>query len=287
MFDTSLDKEEAIHQLVRSLVVTHPGPHALLYVVRVCARYTSEEFHAYVRLKRVFGESVTNNIIVALTHGDLLEEENITLDDFLAEVSGELKSMLKECGRRCIIFNNKRPGNEAHQLVKVIQSLCRGHFVHCAFSEAIRATVDEETKRRLGDAHQEELKKSCSVKALHQAELPIEAEQEARKMNDELTEVKKEVAAARTTRLIAAIAGSVVGGVAGAAVLPLTGPFAFFAGFALGSSIGHLAGEALSEKHTLKNTEPEHEKDKSKETLRIRRENQLLTSMETRLFKID
>ena len=245
-FDTERSEEEVIRQVIRSLIVTHPGPHALLYVLRVDVRYTAEEFNAYIRLKKAYGESVTSHIIVALTHGDALEAENLSFNDFIVQANTELNTVLRECGRRCILFNNRRPGNESQRLITMIQGLGRGPFQESPYSRPAQEVVNKEIRRRLIEAHQEELRNNPYVRDLKSDK--ERAQQEAQRLRRELEELRKEVAEGRETRIVSTVVGAAAGAglAAGAlAFAPVTVPAAI-AATAVGGNVGHVVGELIS-----------------------------------------
>ena len=231
IFDTELSDEEVIQQVAKSLIVTHPGLHALLYVVRVGARYTEEELKAYNRLKKTYGEDITARTIIILTHGDVLEQENLTLDDYKANASQELNTVLRECGNNCIVFNNKFPGEVVCDLMNMIQELGRGHF-QSPYLASIQASVDSEVRRIVEDVNEDELK---TVPNLDQ----MKRDEAARA----LEHLKKEVSEGRRNRLVATVVGFVLAGVV---AVPVAGPAAAVAAAAMGGNIAHIGAEALA-----------------------------------------
>ena len=105
MYDTSKTQQEILVNIVQAVACTHPGPHAILYVIRL-GRFTAEEFGVFNRLKALFDENVVRYMIVLFTGGDDLEKEGKTLYDLMPHAPKELIQIIEECGHRCLVFNN-------------------------------------------------------------------------------------------------------------------------------------------------------------------------------------
>nr|KAG5702327.1 hypothetical protein BaRGS_002994 [Batillaria attramentaria] len=104
----------------------HPGPDAILYVVKL-GPFTAEEFGVYQRLKALFDPSITNFIIVLFTCGDMLERKNRTFADFIQKAPKELHQVLRECGNRSIVFNNRARHStlQVERLLERVRSMKR------------------------------------------------------------------------------------------------------------------------------------------------------------------
>ena len=81
LFDTKRTHEEISINIVKAVVGMHPGPHAILYVVKV-DRYTEEEHAVYTRLKALFDEHLTRYLVVLFTGGDRLRWAGVFTDAF-------------------------------------------------------------------------------------------------------------------------------------------------------------------------------------------------------------
>ena len=126
LFDTHKTHEEICTNIVQAVAGMHPGPHAVLYVIRV-GRFTAEEYAAYRRLKALFDDSIVHHIILVFTHGDELEREGKRLADLMASPSTpkDLKQVFKECGHRCQLFNNMAsdPQPQVDELLAAVRRL--------------------------------------------------------------------------------------------------------------------------------------------------------------------
>ena len=211
-FDTEISEEAVFDNAVRSLMVAHPGPHAVLFVLRAGLRFTDEEQKAYNRLKRVFGEDVVNHIIIALTYGDVLEEEGCTLDDIKNDANEKLTTVFRQCGHRCIVFNNKQPGNETRDLIREIQNLGRGPFTQGnSLLGMTQQAVESEVRRRVRASQEVELRNDPHGQRL-------QSENEA--YERELENVRREAAAGLNKALVASVVGLAVGAVVAVFVPP-------------------------------------------------------------------
>jgi hypothetical protein len=84
LFDTSgCSNFEIQVELTRALALTLCEIHAFVFVLNV-SRVTQEEFDAFCIFIGKFG---TSHSIVALTHGENLEEEGITVEQLLTSAN--------------------------------------------------------------------------------------------------------------------------------------------------------------------------------------------------------
>ncbi|KAK7485406.1 hypothetical protein BaRGS_00023354, partial [Batillaria attramentaria] len=134
LINTCQSLEEISTKISRAVICLHPGPDAILYVVKLASRYTSEDFDAYVRLKALFGENITKYIIVLFTGGDFITGGR-TLDDDLKSAPTNLVTVLRECGNRYIVFNNKTedPQPQVNELLNMVRQMKRENAGPYAF----------------------------------------------------------------------------------------------------------------------------------------------------------
>ncbi|KAK7491175.1 hypothetical protein BaRGS_00017612, partial [Batillaria attramentaria] len=124
LFDTNKTEDELHNAIVKAVIGTHPGPHAVLYVIKI-GRYTTEDFEVYSRLKHVFDANISNYMIVIFTHGDLLEKTNKELKDLLSHAPKQLHQVVSECSGRCVVFNNAAKEKQRYvgQLLQEVRAL--------------------------------------------------------------------------------------------------------------------------------------------------------------------
>ena len=64
--------------------MANDGIHAMLVVVSLRSRISIEEAAAIVTLLKFFGNKISDYMILVFTGGDQLEEDDVTLDDYLS-----------------------------------------------------------------------------------------------------------------------------------------------------------------------------------------------------------
>uniref|UniRef100_A0A7N0U6C8 AIG1-type G domain-containing protein n=1 Tax=Kalanchoe fedtschenkoi TaxID=63787 RepID=A0A7N0U6C8_KALFE len=91
------------------------GIHAIVFVLSILNRFSKEEEAAFISLKALFGNKITDYMIVVFTSGDALED--CTFAEFLAsrEIPEPLKDILVQCENRALLIENK-PVNEQEKL---------------------------------------------------------------------------------------------------------------------------------------------------------------------------
>ncbi|KAH9524049.1 hypothetical protein Btru_047999 [Bulinus truncatus] len=117
--DTDMSDDEVRNFVVVSMsyaIALNPkGYHAFLLVVKFGERFTRESRLTIDVLKKVFGESfVRKYCILVMTHGDQFEEET-SFRDWLSEQRGDLMDLVRECGDRIILYDNKTKEKEKRE----------------------------------------------------------------------------------------------------------------------------------------------------------------------------
>ncbi|KAL1279190.1 hypothetical protein QQF64_025863 [Cirrhinus molitorella] len=75
-FDTGLTQEETMTNIMKSVSLSSPGPHAFLILLRV-GRFTCEEQQIPKMIEMMFGQEVSKYSIILFSCGDLLEEQSV------------------------------------------------------------------------------------------------------------------------------------------------------------------------------------------------------------------
>ncbi|XP_070560159.1 uncharacterized protein [Ptychodera flava] len=103
------------------------GIDAFIIVLNVDERLTEEGLLSLKFLRGLFGEDMMKYSIVLFTGRDQLEEENVTLDEFLETTPTSLRNIIKDCSDRVIAFNNKNMGDEKQvaDLIDMVKQIKR------------------------------------------------------------------------------------------------------------------------------------------------------------------
>uniref|UniRef100_A0A1J3EJW4 Protein AIG1 n=1 Tax=Noccaea caerulescens TaxID=107243 RepID=A0A1J3EJW4_NOCCA len=119
--DLGLSAEFISREIVRFLTLAEGGIHAVVLVLSARTQITQEEVSTLRILHALFGSEIAAYFIVVFTGGDVLEEEGVTLDEFLGreDCPPFVKDVLKMFGNRMVLFDNKThdEGKKAEQSI--------------------------------------------------------------------------------------------------------------------------------------------------------------------------
>ncbi|XP_006034612.1 GTPase IMAP family member 7-like [Alligator sinensis] len=121
LFDTKVSLNETAKEIGRCVVVSSPGPYAIVLVMQL-GRFTEEEKETVARIQDIFGEEAVRYMIFLFTRKDDLQGGN--LEDFLKALDDkDLQQLLDKCGRRCLAFNNRATGQEQQDQVSELTGM--------------------------------------------------------------------------------------------------------------------------------------------------------------------
>nr|XP_012807555.2 GTPase IMAP family member 7 [Jaculus jaculus] len=148
LFDTKESLDTTCREISRCVIFSCPGPHAIVLVLQL-GRYTEEEQKTVALVKLVFGEVAMRHMIVLFTRKEELEERS--LQDFIAESDVTLRSLVGECGGRCVAFSNKACEDEkegqVQELVGLIQKMQQANG-GAYFSDAIYRDIEQKLREK-------------------------------------------------------------------------------------------------------------------------------------------
>ncbi|XP_018919032.2 GTPase IMAP family member 9-like isoform X3 [Cyprinus carpio] len=151
MFDTSMTEEQLKAEIEKCVIMSAPGPHAFLLVMRLDMRYTNEEKNTVKWIQENFGEKATRYTIILFTTGDKLKGQ--TLDDYISE-DNDLKALVKEYRDRYHLFNNEDIKNRSQvtELLKKIEKMVKEnggqHYTNEMYRKAQNEIEWEAKKQR-------------------------------------------------------------------------------------------------------------------------------------------
>ncbi|KAI3684584.1 hypothetical protein L6452_33808 [Arctium lappa] len=125
LFDSSIDLETTVKEIVSCIKMAIDGIHAVLVVYSVCNRFSDKEKAAISILQDLFGKKICDYMIVVFTGADELEEDGKTLEEFLCNCPEALKEILRLCGNRCVLFDNRtkdqtKKANQVQNLLSLV-----------------------------------------------------------------------------------------------------------------------------------------------------------------------
>ncbi|KAK1335243.1 hypothetical protein QTO34_004827 [Cnephaeus nilssonii] len=197
IFDTEEPDAHMQREIANCILLTSPGPHAVLLVVPL-GRYTKEEQKAVKKMLSMFGSKARRYMILLFTRKDDLD--GMEFNDYLKEAPEGIQDLIEQFKDRHCEFNNKATGAEQEaqraQLLNLVQRIVMQNKGGCYTNKMYqRAEVEiqkqiqmkqeqyrdelEREKRQLREEYEDKIKK-----------LEDKLEQEKRKaeMNRELEE---------------------------------------------------------------------------------------------------
>lgn len=174
-FDTGRSEKEMKSEIVRCIVESAPGPHALVIVLKV-EKFTKQEQAVIDKICQHFSENALKYATVVFTHGDQLPE-GMKIEEYVNDSEG-LSGLMKKCGGRCHVVDNKywkkNPqdeyrGNQVQvaELLKTIDKIVeennREYFINETLQNMERAIQEEEEriKNSSGNKSLEEIRKQA------------------------------------------------------------------------------------------------------------------------------
>ncbi|XP_038176600.1 GTPase IMAP family member 7-like [Arvicola amphibius] len=149
LFDTKVKLETTCIEISKCVLQSCPGPHAIILVLRL-GRYTEEEQETVIRIKAIFGEAAMKYMVVLFTRKDELEDQS--LKDFLESSDTNLKSIIKECGDRCLAINNRagkaEQETQVQELVELVEAMVQSNG-GVYFSDAIYKDAEKRLENQV------------------------------------------------------------------------------------------------------------------------------------------
>uniref|UniRef100_A0A673NG43 AIG1-type G domain-containing protein n=1 Tax=Sinocyclocheilus rhinocerous TaxID=307959 RepID=A0A673NG43_9TELE len=108
LFNTELSDHEIQHKLIKTLQRCESGPCVFLLVIKA-DRFTGKERKTVEKIEELLGEERLKNTWILFTRGDELEEENMTIEEYI-NLSVPLKKVVQKYHQRYHVFNNKTKG---------------------------------------------------------------------------------------------------------------------------------------------------------------------------------
>ncbi|XP_023670448.1 GTPase IMAP family member 9-like [Paramormyrops kingsleyae] len=149
LFDTEKPNEMIKKEMIRCIQFSSPGPHAFLVVMQL-TRFTKEEKMCVEALQEIFGEEASKFMVILFTRGDDLEDQ--TIREFVENGESTLKEVIRKCGDRYHVFNNRDMSNRAQvkELLEIIDRMMAlnggGFYTQEMYEEAeakIREKMEE------------------------------------------------------------------------------------------------------------------------------------------------
>uniref|UniRef100_A0A8C8MA21 GTPase IMAP family member 8 n=1 Tax=Oncorhynchus tshawytscha TaxID=74940 RepID=A0A8C8MA21_ONCTS len=160
LFDTTLSNKDVQQEIVKCVSLSAPGPHVFIIVLSI-GRMTQEELDTLDLIETTFGPRAGMFCLVLFSRGDDLG--TMLIQDYIVKSkSDKLKKLIRDCGWRFHVFNNKDKNNRTQvtELIKKINemvSMNKGSFyTNEMFQEAETCEQYKEEKEILMQKHKKE-----------------------------------------------------------------------------------------------------------------------------------
>ncbi|XP_034495289.1 GTPase IMAP family member 4 isoform X3 [Ailuropoda melanoleuca] len=187
IFDTEVQDADTKKEIARCVLLTSPGPHALLLVVPL-GRYTQEDQKATEKILQVFGSRAKRYMILLFTRKD--ELEGMSFDTFLEDAPDGIRELVDEFRDRYCVFNNRAEGAEQEaqrtQLLSLVQRVVVENKGGC-YTNKMYQKAEEEIQKQVQvtqEFYRAELERQT-------AQIREEFEEKMRKLEDKLEQQKR------------------------------------------------------------------------------------------------
>ncbi|XP_044192142.1 trichohyalin-like [Thunnus albacares] len=193
LFDSNLSHKDVNNQMVKCISLLAPGPHVFLLVLQI-GRLTPEEKETLKLIKKVFGKNSEKFIIILLTRGDSVEDNNLSVEDYIKKKCDDsLKKLIDDCGGRYHVFNNYDEGNhtQVSELINKIDSMVKKNGGSCYTNEMLQeaeAAIKKEVEKILKEKEEEMKREREELERKHEEEM----EAMKRRIEKQRTEIEQE-----------------------------------------------------------------------------------------------
>ncbi|XP_052400542.1 uncharacterized protein LOC127947454 isoform X7 [Carassius gibelio] len=144
-------------EIVFSVSLCPPGPHAVLLIIRVDIRFKETERKAVQGYLDLLGERVWSHTIVLFTRGDSLSDTSI--EQYIESEGQDLQRLLDKCGNRYHVLNNQNRNDDTQikeLLEKIEETVALNNGCHFEIDRKIlqemrerRRAAEERAKERM------------------------------------------------------------------------------------------------------------------------------------------
>ncbi|KAB5522709.1 hypothetical protein PHYPO_G00162600 [Pangasianodon hypophthalmus] len=142
---SDLLKQEIVH----SVSMCPPGPHAVLLVLRLDFKSWKSEKNVLQGYLNLLGDNVWHHTIVLFTFGDSLGDS--TIEQHIERGEAYIQWLIEKCGNRYHVFNNKKRDDDSQvtELLEKIEMMVAGNRgCHLEMDTKVLTKVEHETKKK-------------------------------------------------------------------------------------------------------------------------------------------
>ncbi|ROI63305.1 GTPase IMAP family member 8 [Anabarilius grahami] len=149
LFNTKLSEEKVLQIYENVLQRCESGPCVFLLVIKA-DRFTEKERKTVEKIEKLLGENRLKKTWILFTGRDELEEENMSIDEFVNETE-PLKRLVQKYDQRYHVFNNKKkePNGQVPELLSKIEAIGDEWLTRMLWARETLETDELETSRRI------------------------------------------------------------------------------------------------------------------------------------------
>ncbi|XP_061576677.1 GTPase IMAP family member 7-like [Cololabis saira] len=140
IFDTAIKEGELRSEIEKCIMMSLPGPHIFLLVIRLGVRFTEEEKHVMKWITQNFGAEASKYTVVLFTRLD--ELRGTTVERYLSK-NDDLRNLIRDCTGGYVAFDNTCMKNRTQvadllEKIDATVNLNGGHYPRSKYEEAQR-----------------------------------------------------------------------------------------------------------------------------------------------------
>ncbi|XP_062398988.1 GTPase IMAP family member 7-like [Sardina pilchardus] len=199
LFDTTISNEKIRAEIGRCITMSSPGPHVFLLLISV-GRFTKEERDTVKMIQDTFGQYSRAYTMVGFTRGEILEDEDCTIEKYIQTGPPALKELIEDCGGRYHVFRN-REKDKGHQISSLLEKIDK--MIHQNgerfYTTAMYEGTEKQIRRREIKLLQEKLEKLHIEKKSHN-DVEEKVFSELSKIQSQLREIAEKAQAEETAK---------------------------------------------------------------------------------------
>ncbi len=151
LFNMVLTKQQLTAELQKCVVLSAPGPHVFLLVLKLGVRFTKEERDTVKWIQESFGEEALSRTIILFTHADQLKGK--PMEDYINK-SSYLMEIVESCGGRYHSFNNEDRNyqDQVTELLKKVDTMMEENEMSYYNLEMFKTTQMKKVRKRANTA---------------------------------------------------------------------------------------------------------------------------------------